>query len=113
MKTIHDEMRERVKLAFLYAEDGAPGSAAAIFQGIANEYQNRADAIAELMGADLSDSVRAKLRRAVRDHFESVLERGEETGDFTPYESRTELVGTMRAVYAQTGLDFSHPLLEG
>lgn len=40
-KTIHDEMREKVELAFAYAEDGAFGRAAELFKEVADEYENR------------------------------------------------------------------------
>lgn len=62
MRTIHDEMQEEVDLAFTYAKDGAPASAARIFRKIADKYQARADAIAEKVGLPVEKTYTAFCR---------------------------------------------------
>lgn len=54
---------------------------------------------------------RAAVRHAVRDHFESMLERYEMTSDPAPYKSRARLVEAMALAYEEVGLPFDHGLL--
>lgn len=67
--------------------------------------------MAHFLPDEAADMRRAAVRYAVRDHFESTLERYELTGDPAPYMSRALLVEAMALAYEEVAVVFEHGLL--